>query len=114
VRLATVVLNDTGNEIKDVAVIVCGWIRDIENVEAGDLLGGGSLKGIDSRRRFNYVDDFVNFLDVEELDFDGGYATCLEGQIRHSVKARFFNRDAIRGGSQIFDDTATGEVGRAP
>jgi hypothetical protein len=70
VGLAAVVLNDAGDEVKYIAIVMRGRVGNIKDVETGDLLGGGRLKRIDPWGRFDYVHDFVDFLNVNQLDVD--------------------------------------------
>ena len=62
VRLAKLVLDDAGNKVEHVAVVVCAGVDDIDDVESADGFLRGNLRGIDGQRGFVYVDSFMHFL----------------------------------------------------
>ena len=62
VGLASLILNDAGDKVECVAIVVGTGINDIDDVEPADGFLRDDLRGIDGGRRFVDIDDLVDFL----------------------------------------------------
>jgi hypothetical protein len=95
VGLAGVVPYDSGNKVQNVAVIVGSRIRNIKDVQTGELLGGGSLRGIDAGWRLNDVHYFADFLKMGELDVNCRGLAYLHRRWRKSVETFLLDAELV-------------------
>lgn len=112
-RLAALVLNDAGNEVERVAVVVGDGINDVENVETANGFPGGDLRGIDGGRRFMDVDDFADFLLMNDSDFERRAGCDLKADFGGSVVALFLDSKLMRTCGNEGEMAAAGEIGFA-
>jgi hypothetical protein len=111
--LARGILHDARDEIQHIAVVVGRGIREVNDVQSGDLFFGGNLPRINSWGRFFHIDDRLDFLEVGKSDVhrvsnfwqDGGQDCRIEALLLDSKL-----KDA-RG--QAGEDATSGEVGFA-
>jgi len=68
-----------GNVVEDVAIVVGGRVRDVDDIDAGESLLRLGLRGLDHGRRFVDVDRFLYLLQMIESNFDFGRAGRLDG-----------------------------------
>ncbi len=100
-------LNHSRNEIENVAVVVSRGIGDIDYVEAAEFLLRRDLCGIDGGRRLHHVDDFANFLNVEERDFKFCASSNSKGWQIEGIEAFFFDPQSIGAGRKSQEVTAS-------
>jgi hypothetical protein len=77
VRLSIYVLHDTGDEVEYVAIVVCGGIRDIEDIESTEGFLRSNLGGIDGGRGLDDIDDLSYLLLMGESHIDVCRDACL-------------------------------------
>ncbi len=93
--LACLVLNDAGNKVQGVAIVVGAGIDDVDDVEAGDGFLRDDLRGIDGGRRFMDIDDLVDFLLVRDGNIDGRAGPDLNAGLIESVEAWFLDAELV-------------------
>ena len=108
--LASLILDDAGDEVEGVAIVVSSGINDVEDVEAADGFLRGDLCGIDGRRRFVDVNDFANFLLVRDGDLNDGVVCELKRGLGEGVEAFFFYAKFIGTGRERRELAASGEI----
>jgi len=62
VRLPEDIVDDPGNKVQRVAVVAGVRVGQVDNVNAGELLLIGDLRGIDSGRRLDHIDYLAHLL----------------------------------------------------
>ena len=113
VRLAGLILNNAGNEIDGVAVIVGRGEDHVDDIESADLFLRGDLGGIDGGSGFVDVDNFVDFLDVGDCDFEGGGRVHCNAGLLESVEAFLLDVQLVLPGGKVGKATVSDEIGLA-
>jgi hypothetical protein len=112
VGLAGLILHNAGNEVENVAIVMCTGIDDVDDVEAADGLLGSDLRGIEGGRGFVDIDDLANFLLARDGDIDGGGGRDLDS-LEQCVEAFFFDVKFILAGREGRELAASDEIGEA-
>ncbi len=72
------ILHDAGDEVKHVAIVMRGGIRDVKDIKSAEGLLRGDLGRIDGWRRLDHIDFLAHLLLVGESDIDVGRKTRLD------------------------------------
>src|SRR3984957_9599858 len=110
VGLAELILHDSRNEVRDVAIVLRAGIDDVDHVEAADRFLRRNLLGVDGGRRFVDVDDLANFPLVREGDFNVRVRSDSNAGLCQFVETFFFYAELILARCERGEPAASSEV----
>jgi hypothetical protein len=113
VGLAGLILDDSGDKVESVAVVVRAGIDHVDHIEAAESFSRGDLGGINGGRRFVDIDGLADFLLAGESHFDDGSAGDLHVGLIDRVEAFFFDVNVVRTGGEGGKLAAAVEIGEA-
>ncbi len=111
--LPELILDHTGNEIEDIAIIARRRIGDIDDIEAGDLFLRNGERRIDHRSGFGDIDDFPDFLLVKQSRIDVAVRPELQRRNQQRVKANLLYAQLISSRRDVRQAATAAEIGFA-